>query len=47
MSSLTKITNRKKDIFILGKCPTRRLEHALSAEKYIQLTLLNEIRSFA
>ena len=33
MSSSTRIDNRKKDIFILGKGPTRRLEHTLSAKK--------------
>ena len=33
MSSSTKIDNRKKDILILGKGPTKGLEHTLSAEK--------------
>ena len=33
MSSSTRIDNRKKDIFILGKGPTQRLEHTLSAKK--------------
>ena len=33
MSSSTKIDNRKKDILILGKGPTQRLEHTLSTEK--------------
>ena len=34
MSSSTKIDNKGKDIFILGKGPTQRLgEHSLSAEK--------------
>ena len=33
MSSSAKIDNRQKDILILGKGPTQRLEHALSAEK--------------
>ena len=33
MSSSRKIDNNKKDIFILGKCPTQGLEHTLSAEK--------------
>ena len=33
MSSSTKIDNRRKDILILGKCSTKRLEHTLSAEK--------------
>ena len=35
MSSSTKIDNRKKDILILGKCPTKGLEHTLSAEKNV------------
>ena len=34
MSSSTKIDNRRKDILILGKCSTKRLEHTLSAEKH-------------
>ena len=33
MNSSTKINNRKKDVLILGKGPTRGLEHTLSAEK--------------
>ena len=33
MKSSTKIDNRKKDIFILGKGPTEGSEHTLSAEK--------------
>ena len=33
MSSSTKIDNRRKDILILGKCSTKRLEHTLSTEK--------------
>ena len=33
MSSSTRIDNRKKDIFILGKRPTKRLEHNKSAKK--------------
>ena len=33
MSSSTKIDNRKKDIWILGKDPKQRLEHTLRAEK--------------
>ena len=35
ISSSTKIDHRKKDILVLGKCPTQRLEHTLSAEKLI------------
>ena len=33
MSLSTKIDNRKKDILILGKSPTQRLEQTLTAEK--------------
>ena len=33
MSSSTKIDDKKKDILILGKGPTKGLEHTLSAEK--------------
>ena len=33
MSSSTKIDNRKKDNLILGKGPTQRLKHTLSAKK--------------
>ena len=33
MSSSAKVHNRKKDIFILGKGHTQRLEHMLCAEK--------------
>ena len=33
MSSSTKIDNRKKDILILGKGPTQKLEHTLTSEK--------------
>ena len=46
MSSSIKIDNRKKDILILGKEPTQRLESTLSAEKCIQLTLLKKIQNF-
>ena len=33
MTSSTRIDSRKKYIFILGKGPTQRLEHTLSAKK--------------
>ena len=46
MSSSTKIDSRKKDILILGKGPTQRLENTLSVKKCIQLTLLKKIQSF-
>ena len=35
MSSSTKIDDKKKDILILGKGPTKGLEHTLSAEKNV------------
>ena len=33
MSSFAHIDNKKKDILVLGKGPTQRLEHTLTAEK--------------
>ena len=33
MSSSSHIDNKKKDILVLGKEPTQRLEHTLTAEK--------------
>ena len=39
MSSSTKIDNRKKDVLIPGKGPTRELEHTLSAEKLYSIIL--------
>ena len=33
MSSSTHIDNKKRDILVLGKGPTQRLEHTLIAEK--------------
>ena len=33
MSFATHIDNNKKDISVLGKGPTQRLEHTLTAEK--------------
>ena len=35
MNLSTKIDNRKKDILILSKDPTQRLEHTLSADKNV------------
>ena len=46
MSLLTKIANRKKDIFILGKGPTKGLEHTLSAEKFYSINFTNENKKF-
>ena len=44
MSSSAQIDNKKKDILVLGKGPTQRLEHTLSAgKKYsINFTEKNE-----
>ena len=38
MSSSTHIDNNKKEILVLGKRPTERLEHTLTAEKMYSLT---------
>ena len=46
MSSTAKTDNTKKDILILGKGPAQELEHTLSAEKCIQLSLLKKIQTF-
>ena len=42
MCSSTKIDNRKKDILILGKDPTQRLEHALSAEEMYSISFMEQ-----
>ena len=42
MSSSTKILNRKRDILILGKGTTQRLEHTLSAEKMYLINFTKE-----
>ena len=39
MSSSPHFDNKKKGILVLGKGPTQGLEHALTAEKCIQLIL--------
>ena len=46
MSSSTKTDNRKKDILILGKGPTKGLEHALSAEKLYSMNFTKENTKF-
>ena len=46
MSSSTKIDNRKKDILILGKGPTQRLEHKLSAAKMYSINFTEHNKSF-
>ena len=44
MSSFAHIDNKKKDILVLGKGPTQRLEHTLTAEKNysINFTVTNK-----
>ena len=44
MSSSAHIDNKKKDILVLGKGPTQRLEHTLTAEKMysINFTVTNK-----
>ena len=46
MSSSTKIDNRKIDLLILGKGPTQRSEHALSAEKNYLINLTDNNKKF-
>ena len=46
MSSSTKIDNRKKDILILGRGPTQRLESTLSAEKMYSTNFTKKSRKF-
>ena len=46
MSSSTKIDNRKKDILILGKGPTQRLEHTLSVEKMYSINFTEQNYKF-
>ena len=40
MSFSAHLDNKKKNILILGKGPTQRLEHTLTTEKSIPLILL-------
>ena len=46
MSSSSKINNRKKDLLILGKGPTQRLEHTLSSEKVYSVNFTKENTKF-
>ena len=39
MSSSAHIDNTKKDILIIGKGPTQRLEHTLTAEKLYSINV--------
>ena len=46
ISSSPHIDNRKKDILVLGKGCTQRLENTLTAEKLFQLNLQSIIKSY-
>ena len=46
MNSFTEIENMKKDILILGKGPTQRLEHMLSVEKIYSITFTKNNKKF-
>ena len=46
MCSSPKIDNRRKDILILGKGPTKGLEHTLSAEKLYSINFTKENTKF-
>ena len=47
MRSSAHIDNKKQDILAIGKGPTRALEHTLTSEKWTQLVLRYQKRSFA
>ena len=46
MNSSSYIDNKKKDILILGKGPTQRLEHTLTAEKFYSINFTKENTKF-
>ena len=46
MSSTSHIDNKKKDILILGKCPTQGLEHTVTAEKMNSINFTEHNESF-
>ena len=46
MSSSSHIDNKKKDILILGKDPTQRLEHTMAAEKLYSINFTKENTKF-
>ena len=46
MSSSSKIDKCKKDILILGKGPTKGLEHRLSTEKLYSINFSKKIQNF-
>ena len=47
MSSSAHIDNKKKDILILGKGPTQRLEHTLTAKKMYSINFTVTKRKFS
>ena len=46
MSSSTKIDNRKKDMLILRRGPTQRVEHTLSTEKMYSINFTEKNKKF-
>ena len=46
MSSFPHVDNKKKDISILGKCPTQGLEHTLTAEKLYSINFTENNTKF-
>ena len=46
MNSSSYIDNKKKDILILDKGPTQRLEHTLTAEKFYSINFTKENTKF-
>ena len=46
ISSSTKIDPRKKDILILGKGPTQRLQHTLAAENIYSVNFTENNKKF-
>ena len=46
MNPSTKIDNKKKDILTLGKGPTQRLEHTLTAEKMYTINFTEHNKNF-
>ena len=46
MSSSAHIDNKKKDILVLGKGPTQRLKHTLTAERMYSINFTDTKRNF-
>ena len=46
MSSPAHIDDKKKDILVLGKGPTQRLEHTLTAEKMYSINFTGTKKKF-